>query len=119
TSDLDHARRLSGVGSVVYAARGLYLSGTGTYGSGLTNGADPAATYGTGLLDFNKSIKVPSSFILNASAGYAFAVGGAVLRPQIYVENVFDKQYLLKGACFSGASVGRPRRVRLRMNIGA
>src|SRR5439155_390795 len=82
-------------------ARGLYLSATGTYGSGLTNGADPDATYGTGLLAFNKSIKVPSSFILNASAGYAFAVGGAVLRPQIYVENVFDKQYLLKGAFFS------------------
>src|SRR2546426_8045228 len=35
-------------------------------------------------LDFNKSIKVPSSFILNASAGYAFALGGVVLRPQIY-----------------------------------
>src|SRR6266699_213531 len=84
-----------------------------------TNSADPDATYGTGLLDFNNSIKVPSSFILNASAGYAFAVGGAVLRPQIYVENVFDKQYLLKGAFFSGASFGRPRSVQLRMNIGA
>ncbi|HYS59784.1 MAG TPA: TonB-dependent receptor, partial [Gemmatimonadales bacterium] len=119
TFDLDHDQRLSGVASVVYAARGLYLSATGTYGSGLTNGADPDATYGTGLLAFNKSIKVPSSFILNASAGYAFAVGGAVLRPQIYVENVFDKQYLLKGAFFSGASFGRPRSVQLRMNIGA
>jgi len=119
TFDLDHDQRLSGVANVVYAARGLYLSATGTYGSGLTNGADPDATYGTGLLDFNKSIKVPSSFILNASAGYAFAVGGAVLRPQIYVENVFDKQYLLKGAFFSGASFGRPRSVQLRMNIGA
>ncbi len=119
TFDLDHDQRLSGVASVVYAARGLYLSATGIYGSGLTNGADPDATYGTGLLDFNKSIKVPSSFILNASAGYAFAVGGAVLRPQVYVENVFDKQYLLKGAFFSGASFGRPRTVQLRMNIGA
>ena len=118
TFDLDHDQRLSGVASVVYAARGLYLSATGTYGSGLTNGADPDSTYGTGLLDFNKSIKVPPSFILNASAGYAFAVGGAVLRPQIYVENVFDKQYLLKGAFFSGASFGRPRSVQLRMNIG-
>jgi hypothetical protein len=119
TFDLDHDQRLSGVASVVYAARGLYLSATGTYGSGLTNGADPDATYGTGLLDFNKSIKVPSSFILNASAGYAFAFGSAVVRPQIYIENVFDKQYLLKGAFFSGASFGRPRSVQLRMNIGA
>ena len=119
TFDLDHDQRLSGVASVVYSSHGFYLSTTGVYGSGLTNGADPDATYGTGLLDFNKSIKVPSSFILNASAGYAFAVGGAVLRPQIYVENAFDKQYLLKGAFFSGASFGRPRSIQLRMNVGA
>jgi len=119
TFDLDHDQRLSGVASVVYSSHGFYLSATGVYGSGLTNGADPDSTYGTGLLDFNKSIKVPSSFILNASAGYAFAVGGAVLRPQIYVENAFDKQYLLKGAFFSGASFGRPRSIQLRMNIGA
>src|SRR5881396_2951155 len=119
TFDLDHDQRLSGVASVVYAARGLYLSATGTYGSGLTNGADPDATYGTGLLDFNESIKLPSIFIPHTRTGYAFAVGGAVLRPQIYVENVFDKQYLLKGAFFSGASFGRPRSVQLRMNIGA
>src|SRR5438046_301905 len=64
TFDLDHEQRLSGGASGVSAARGLYLSATATYGSGLTNGADPDATYGTGLLDFNKSIKVPSSFIL-------------------------------------------------------
>ena len=119
TFDLDHDQRLSGVANVVYSAHGFYLSATGIYGSGLTNGADPDAPYGTGLLDFNKSIKVPSSFILNASAGYAFAIGGAVLRPQLYVENVLDKQYLLKGAFFSGASFGRPRSVQLRMNIGA
>ena len=119
TFDLDHDQRLSGVASLVYSAQGFYLSATGIYGSGLTNGADPDATYGTGLLDFNQSIKVPSSFILNASAGYAFAAGGVVLRPQIYVENAFDKQYLLKGAFFSGASFGRPRSIQLRMNIGA
>src|SRR3989440_1308080 len=119
TFDLDHDQRLSGVANIVYSAHGFYLSASGIYGSGLTNGAEPDSTYGTGLLDFNKSIKVPSSFILNASAGYAFAVGGAVLRPQIYVENAFDKQYLLKGAFFSGASFGRPRSIQLRMNVGA
>ena len=119
TFDLDHDQRLSGVASVVYSARGFYLSATGIYGSGLTNGADPDSTYGTGLFDFNKSIKVAPSFILNGSAGYAFAFGGVVVRPQIYVENVFDKQYLLKGAFFSGASVGRPRSVQLRVNLGA
>jgi len=117
--DLDHDQRLSGAASVVYSARGFYLSATGIYGSGLTNGNSPDSTYGTGLLDFNKSIKVDPNFIMNASAGYAFAVGGTVFRPQIYVENVLDHKYALKGPFFSGASLGRPRSVQLRMNIGA
>jgi hypothetical protein len=116
--DLDHDQRLSAVGSLVYSSHGLYLSATGIYGSGLTNGNDPDSTYGTGLLDFNRSIKVDPSFILNASAGCSFAVGSTVIRPQVYVENVFDKKYLLKGAFFSGASVGRPRSVVLRLNVG-
>ncbi len=60
--DHDHDQRLSGLGSVVYSQRGLYLSATGIYGSGLTNGNDPDSTYGTGLFDFNKSIKVDPSF---------------------------------------------------------
>jgi len=115
--DLDHDQRLSGVGSLVYSSRGLYLSATGIYGSGLTNGND-TASYSTGLLDFNKDAHVSPSFILNASAGYALALGGAVVRPQVYVENVFDKKYLLKGAFFSGGSVGRPRTVQVRINIG-
>ena len=101
----------------MYSSRGLYLSATGIYGSGLTNGND-TASYNTGLLDFNKDAHVSPSFILNASAGYALALGGAVVRPQVYVENVFDKKYLLKGAFFSGASVGRPRTVQVRLNIG-
>src|SRR2546421_732386 len=116
--DLDHDQRLSGVASVVYSSRGLYVSATGIYGSGLTNGNDPDSTYGTGLFDFNKSIKVDPSFILNASAGYTMALGGVVVRPQLYVENVLDNHYLLKGAFFSGASVGRPRSVQLRVNVG-
>ena len=116
--DLDHDQRLSAVGSLVYSRQGLYVSTTGIYGSGLTNGSDPDSTYGTGLFDLNKSIKVKPSFILNASAGYTLVVGGTVLRPQLYVENVFDHKYLLKGAFFSGASVGRPRSVQLRLNVG-
>jgi hypothetical protein len=119
TFDLDHDQRLSGVANVVYSQHGFYLSTTGIYGSGLTNGADPDSTYGTGLFDFNKSIKVAPSFIVNASTGYAIALGSVVVRPQVYVENIFDKQYLLKGVFFSGASVGRPRSVQLRVNIGA
>lgn len=119
TFDLDHDQRLSGAASVVYASRGFYLSATGIYGSGLTNGNSPDSTYGTGLLDFNKSIKVDPNFIVNASAGYLFAVGRTVIRPQVYVENLFDSKYALKGPFFSGASLGRPRSVQVRVNIGA
>ena len=117
--DLDHDQRVSGAANVVYSSRGFYLSATGIYGSGLTNGNDPDSTYGRGLFDFNAHTHVDPSFILSASAGYAFTVGGAVIRPQLFVDNVFDHKYLLKGAFFSGASVGRPRSLQLRVTIGA
>jgi outer membrane receptor protein involved in Fe transport len=103
----------------VYSAHGFYASATGIYGSGLITDDTTNSAQGTGLLDFNKLHHVSPNFVLNGSAGYAFAFGGVVVRPQVYVENVFDKQYLLKGAFFSGASFGRPRSVQLRVNIGA
>ena len=118
--DLDHDQRLSGVASATYSYRQAYTSLTGTYGSGLTNGVDPAdcdCAYGTGLFDFNRGIKVKPSFVMNGSAGYSFRFGRAVVRPEIYVDNIFDNKYLLKGAFFSGASVGRPRTLQLRLNI--
>ena len=116
--DLDHDQRVSGVATAVYASRGFYLSATGIYGTGLTNGNAPDATYGRGLFDFNKHTHVDPNFIVNASAGYSFAVGSAIVRPQVYIDNVFDRKYLLKGAFFSGASVGRPRSLQLRVTIG-
>jgi hypothetical protein len=122
--DLDHDQRLSMVGSATYSAHRIFLSATAIYGSGLTNGllpSDPEAAglaYGTGLLDFNRGFKVSPSTILNASAGYSITTGNSVVSPQIYVENLFDKHYLLKGEFFSGASVGRPRSIQFRMNVG-
>ena len=116
--DLDHDQRISAVGSLVYAHRSLYVSATGIYGSGLTNGGDPDSAYGIGLFDMNKSVHVDPSLILNASAGYTLTLGRIVVRPQVYVENLLDKKYLLKGAFFSGASVGRPRSVQVRVNLG-
>jgi hypothetical protein len=116
--DLDHDQRISALATVNYADRHLFLSATGTYGTGLTNGADPDSTYGRGLFDFNRSIKVPPSFILGTSAGYLFTVGRVYLRPEVYVDNLFNHKYLLKGAFFSGASVGRPRTVLIRLNLG-
>ncbi|HEX4633671.1 MAG TPA: hypothetical protein VH163_07565, partial [Gemmatimonadales bacterium] len=116
--DLDHDQRISGVANLLYARNGAYLSLSGTYGSGLTNGNSPDSTYGTGLFDFNRSIKVAPSFILSASAGYAISFGSSLLRPQLYVDNVFNHRYVLKGAFFSGSSIGRPRTFEFRLNLG-
>ncbi|MFI5235387.1 MAG: carboxypeptidase regulatory-like domain-containing protein [Gemmatimonadales bacterium] len=116
--DEDHDQRLSVVGNLNYAAGGLTLSTTGIYGSGLTNGNDPDASYGTGLFDFNRSIKVDPSFILNASAGYSFSVGDLIVRPELFVDNVLNRKYLLKGAFFSGPAVGRPRTIQVRLDVG-
>ena len=117
--DLDHDQRLSGVASVSYGDQHLFATVSGLYGSGLTNGNEPdAATYGRGLFDLNRSIHVDPNFIMNTSVGYLLEVGDVLLRPEIYVENLFDHKYLLKGAFFSGASVGRPRTVEVRLNAG-
>jgi outer membrane cobalamin receptor len=116
--DLDHDQRISALATANYADRRLFLSITGGYGTGLTNGEDPDSTYGRGLFDFNRSIHVAPNFILNASAGYVLTVGGVFLRPELYVDNVLNHKYLLKGAFFSGASVGRPRTALVRLNVG-
>jgi hypothetical protein len=118
--DLDHDQRLSAVASGTYSFRQSYASLTGTYGSGLTNGVSPAdcgCSYGTGLFDFNRGIKVKPSFILNGSTGISFPFGRSLIRPEFYVDNILNKKYLLKGAFFSGASVGRPRTFQVRLNI--
>ncbi len=115
--DLDHDQRLSIVASTTYAAHQVFASATGIYGSGLTNGTPPDASYGTGLFDFNRSIKVSPNFILNASAGYTFHVGGTQLRPQVYVDNLLARKYILKGAFFSGASFGWPRSIVARLDV--
>ncbi|HEY7894206.1 MAG TPA: TonB-dependent receptor [Gemmatimonadaceae bacterium] len=121
--DLDHDQRISALASVVYSGQHFYLGSTGTFGSGLTNGLSPdpsdpsLPSYGTGLFDFNRGYKVDPSFILDLSAGYAMVIGGSVVRPEIHVNNVFDHWYLLKGAFFSGASVGRPRTVQVQVSV--
>jgi hypothetical protein len=115
--DLDHDQRLSSTVGLNYDAHQLFVSLTGIYGSGLTNGNDPDASYGTGLFDFNKSIKVDPSFITNGAVGYTITAGSLVIQPQVYVDNIFNHKYLLKGQFFSGPSVGRPRSIQLRVNV--
>ncbi len=130
--DLDHDQRLSSVIGVTYSAGSVLATATGIYGSGLTNGvtpnapgvagydpdSDPTPVLGTGLFDFNTPFKVDPNFILDLSAGATFTAGGLSLRPQVFVDNVLDAKYLLKGAFFSGASFGRPRTFNVRMTVG-
>jgi hypothetical protein len=118
--DLDHDQRVSLVGSATYSPNRFFTSVTGIYGSGLTNGVAPedcGCSYGTGLFDLNQGTHVSPATIMNVAAGYTLIAGASVVQPQLYVDNVFDKHYLLKGAFFSGASVGRPRSVQLRLNV--
>jgi TonB dependent receptor len=116
--DLDHDQRVSSVASLVYSKSRFFVSTTGIYGTGLANGADITSPIGTGLFDFNKAIHTDPSFILNGSLGYSLIVGGTIVRPQLFVDNIFDHRYLLKGAFFSGASVGRPRTLEVRVDVG-
>jgi hypothetical protein len=119
--DLDHDQRLTMNASAVYSLGAFYLSATEIFGSGLPNGVDPSdcgCAYGTGLLDFNRATKVQPNYITNLSAGYTFLFGGTTVRPELFIDNLFDRAYLLKGAFFSGASVGRPRSVQFRVNLG-
>jgi hypothetical protein len=119
--DLDHDQRLSIVASGTYTAGAFYITGTEIYGSGLTNGVDPGdcgCSYGTGLFSFNSGLKVAPNYITDLAFGYSFTVGATAVRPELFVDNLFDRRYLLKGAFFSGASVGRPRSVQLKVNLG-
>ncbi len=116
--DLDHDQRISAVANAVYSPGRSFLSLTGIYGSGLSNGAAITHPIGTGLFDMNSYIHVKPSFVLNGSVGTTFVYGRAVVRPTIYVNNVLDNHYLLKGAFFTGASVGRPRSFELQVSVG-
>ncbi|HTO90862.1 MAG TPA: TonB-dependent receptor [Candidatus Sulfotelmatobacter sp.] len=116
--DLDHDQRISSVANLTWTKHSAFASATGIYGTGLTNGNEPDASYGTGLFDFNKSIHVDPNFIVNLAGGYTFALKNSFIRPQIFLDNVFDNHYLLKGAFFSGASVGRPFSIQFRLDVG-
>ena len=115
---MDHDQRLSVVGNLVYDQRGWYASATGIYGSGLTNGNPSAGETRLGLFDLNRAVKVAPSLIVNASVGTAVQRLGLGIRPQIFIDNVFDRRYMLKGAFTSGASVGRPRTLVVRVDVG-
>jgi len=135
--DLDHDQRFSGTWNLQYSMGSFYVATTGIYGSGLTNGYTPNADvpqdtgsiskgtyqpgythYCTGLFCFNTEFKVHPSYIQDLSAGYTFGLGRTYIRPEIFFDNLFNAQYILKGAFFSGEAVGRPFSVQGRLTIG-
>jgi carboxypeptidase family protein len=135
--DLDHDQRVSASANILYSWHNFYASATGIYGTGLTNGFTPDAnvpndtgsvakgtfqpgnkSYCTGLFCFNSAFKVHPSYIQNIALGYTFYAGATMIRPEFFMDNLFDAQYILKGAFFSGESVGRPRTFQARLTVG-
>ncbi len=137
TFDFDHDQRISAVANIVYTFGKAYISTTGIYGSGLTNSYSPDGTvpndtgtkstgafqpgangYCAGILCFNRAFKVPPSFIQQAAIGFTMAVGATYVRPEFFVDNLWDLHYVLKGAFYSGQSLGRPRTFNLKVKVG-
>ncbi len=109
--DLDHDQRLSVVVGLNYQPENWFVNCSANYVSGLNNGND-AYDYKTGLFDLNQGGHTSPSWILNASAGYTFALGsGHSIEPSVYVTNILDHEHLIKGAFFSGASFEERRNV--------
>ena len=74
-----------------------------------------ACSFGTGTVRLQPAIQVSPNTIFNAARATRSSSKESVIKPQLYVDNVFDKSYLLKGAFFSGPSVGRPRSFQLKL----
>jgi len=134
--DLDHDQRLSGVWNLLFSQGGLYVGATGIYGSGLTDGYSPDTnaynrgtpgttgyqpgnrSYCTGLFCFNRAFKVAPSYVQNLNLGYSFYTRGTSIKPEVFISNLFDNHYSLKGTFFSGPSIGRPFSVQFKVSLG-
>jgi outer membrane receptor protein involved in Fe transport len=117
-TDLDHDQRLSMVGSVNYQPPNWFVNLTAIYGSGLTNGNPNDSPFETGLFAFNSDAHVDPYIVFNLAVGHTFSVGGTTtLEPSLYITNIFDSDYLLKGAYFSAASYGERRNVVFKLSL--
>jgi hypothetical protein len=115
--DQDHDQRLSIVANAEYAPRFGYVSVTGIFGSGLTNGHPTAAPNYTGLFAFNPGVKAAPSVILNPSTGTSVMIDRTTIHIELFVDNALNRRYVLKGAFTSGPSIGRPRTVQFRVTV--
>jgi hypothetical protein len=117
-SDLDHDQRMSLLLSVNYQPENWFINAKANYGSGLTNGNPDNVPFGTALFDFNTRAHVTPAWIVDASGGYTFHLGGQTsLEPSLYITNIFDHSHLIKGAYFSGAAWEERRNVVLKVAV--
>jgi hypothetical protein len=125
------------VANLLYTWHQFYISTTGIYGSGLTNGFSPVfgvvnpigtpgtvnyqpgtSQYCTGLFCFNDAYHVHPSYIQQLAVGYTFIMRRMWIKPEFFMDNMWDAYYALKGAFYSGPSVGRPRSFTGKVSIG-
>jgi len=117
-TDLDHDQRLTISGGVTYHPANWFIDISSDYGSGLTNGDPSGAPFNLGLFDFNSAAHVSPWIVFDLGGGYTFKLGkGVTLQPSLYVNNILDNSYLLKGAYFSSASYGERRNVVLKLDL--
>jgi hypothetical protein len=126
--DFDHDQRVSAVANLLYTYHQFYVSTTGNYGTGLTNGLEPVygnpagnpptSDFCTGLFCFNSAFHVHPHYIQQLATGYTFLIGTSFIRPEFFMDNMWDAYYALKGAFYSGPSVGRPRTFTGKVTIG-
>ncbi len=102
--DLDHDQRITYSIGLNYDQSGYFVNIVGSYGSGLTNGQ----TNG----------HVNPHLIFDASLGKSLHIDGFSIRPELFVNNILNHQYLLKGSFFSGAAWGTPRSFLFKVAVG-
>lgn len=102
--DLDHDQRITYSIGTNFDQDDYFASLIGSYGSGLTSGT---TTNG----------HVAPHFILDGSLGKSFRLGSIGIKPEFYVNNILNHQYLLKGTFFSGAAWGTPRSFLFKVSV--
>jgi hypothetical protein len=101
--DLDHDQRITYSVGLNYSNNTYFASISGSYGSGLTNGE----TNG----------HVNPHLIFNCSLGKTFRISNFSIKPELYINNILNHQYLLKGSFFSGAAWGTPRSFLFKVSL--
>ncbi|HEY9164575.1 MAG TPA: TonB-dependent receptor [Candidatus Kryptonia bacterium] len=103
--DLDHDQRITYTVGLNLTNDNSFAGLIGSYGSGLTNGLNNG--------------HVSPHFILNGSLGKTFFIGSYSIKPEFFVNNILNHEYLLKGSFFSGEAWGEPRNILLKISLSA